>query len=368
MKILVTGSAGFIGFHLTKALLERGDYVIGLDNINDYYDVELKYARLAELGLKKESIAEHTMIESDTHPNHQFIKIDIGDSQSLLTLLCDQRFDVICHLAAQAGVRSSQLNPHSYIHSNISGFMNILEGCRLYGIKNLVYASSSSVYGLNDRQLFTTDQKTDSPVSLYAATKKSNELMAHVYAYQYGIRTTGLRFFTVYGPWGRPDMAPMLFADALTHNQSINVFNYGEMYRDFTYIDDTVNGIILSLDNLLTYPLNSQALTALYRIYNIGSGVSTSILDFISELERTMGKEGLKNLLPMQSSDVHSTLSNIVDAYDAIGYKPNISLSEGIERFVEWHNQWYVHNQSSSRNDEILKMMIPNNQSEEEVI
>lgn len=340
MKVLVTGSAGFIGFHLTKALLKRGDDVIGLDNINDYYDVELKHARLAELGLKKEAISENTMIESDTYPNHQFIKMDIADSQSLLTLLCYQRFDAICHFAAQAGVRSSQLNPHAYIHSNISGFINVLEGCRLNGIKNLVYASSSSVYGLNDTQPYTTEHMTDSPVSLYAATKKSNELMAHVYTHQYGIKTTGLRFFTVYGPWGRPDMAPMLFANAIANNKPINVFNYGEMYRDFTYIDDTVNGIILSLDNLLTYPLNSQALTALYRIYNIGSGVSTSILDFISELERTMGKEGLKNLLPMQSGDVHSTLSNITDAYDAIGYKPNTSLSEGVGKFVDWYDKW----------------------------
>lgn len=340
MKILVTGSAGFIGFHLTKALLKRGDDVVGLDNINDYYDVELKHARLAELGLRKEAIYENTMIESDIYPNHRFIKVDIADSQSFLTLLCEQRFDAICHLAAQAGVRSSQLDPHDYIHSNISGFMNVLEGCRLYGIKNLVYASSSSVYGLNDNQPHTTDHKADFPVSLYAATKKSNELMAHVYAHQYGIRTTGLRFFTVYGPWGRPDMAPMLFADAIANNQPINVFNHGEMYRDFTYIDDTVNGIILSLDNLLTCPLNSKALTALYKIYNIGSGVSTSILDFISELERMMGKEGLKNLLPMQSGDVHSTLSDITDAYDTIGYKPNISLSEGVGKFVDWYDKW----------------------------
>lgn len=340
MKVLVTGSAGFIGFHLTKALLERGDYVIGLDNINDYYDVELKHARLAELGLKKEAISENVMIESDTYPNHQFIKMDIADSQSLLTLLCDQRFDAICHLAAQAGVRSSQLDPHDYIHSNISGFMNVLEGCRLYGIKNLVYASSSSVYGLNDHQPYTTEHKTDSPVGLYAATKKSNELMAHVYAHQYGIKTTGLRFFTVFGPWGRPDMAPMLFADALTDNYPINVFNYGEMYRDFTYIDDTVNGIILSLDNSQTYPLNSKTVTSLYKIYNIGSGVSTSILDFISEFERTMGKEGLKNLLPMQSGDVLSTLSDITESFNAIGYEPKVSLSEGVGKFVDWYDKW----------------------------
>lgn len=358
MKILVTGSAGFIGFHLTKALLERGDYVIGLDNINDYYDVELKHARLAELGLKKEAIYENTMIESDTYPNHQFIKMDIAGSQSLLTLLCDQRFDAICHLAAQAGVRSSQLDPHDYIHSNISGFMNVLEGCRLYGIKNLVYASSSSVYGLNDHQPYTTEHKTDSPVGLYAATKKSNELMAHVYAHQYGIKTTGLRFFTVYGPWGRPDMAPMLFADALTDNHPINVFNYGEMYRDFTYIDDALNGIILALDNTS----DSETFTTPYNIYNIGSGVSTSIVDFISELERTLEKEVPKNLLPMQSGDVGSTLSDITEAYDALGYQPIVPLSEGIERFVEWYNNWYVQQEFNVCNSEILK-----NQSREAV-
>lgn len=358
MKVLVTGSAGFIGSHLTKALLERGDYVIGLDNINDYYDVELKYARLAEFGLKKEFITEHTMIESDIYPNHQFIKIDIGDSKSLLTLLSNQRFDAVCHLAAEAGVRSSQLNPHAYIHSNISGFMNVLEGCRLYGIKNFVYASSSSVYGLNDQQPFTTDQKTDAPVSLYAATKKSNELMAHVYANQYGIKTTGLRFFTVYGPWGRPDMGPMLFADAITNNCPINVFNYGEMYRDFIYIDDALNGIILALDNLD----DSETLSSLFKIYNIGSGGSTSIMDFISELERTMGKEVPKNLVPMQRGDVGSTLSDITEAYAAIGYQPIVPLSEGIERFVEWYNNWYVQNQFNTCNSEIIK-----NQSREEV-
>lgn len=364
MKILVTGSAGFIGFHLTKALLERGDYVIGLDNINDYYDVELKYARLAELGIEKESIAENTLIESGSYSNHQFIKMDLGDLQALSSLLAEQQFDAICHLAAQAGVRSSQLDPHDYIHSNISGFMNVLEGCRLYGIKNLVYASSSSVYGLNKHQPYTAELKTDSPISLYAATKKSNELMAHVYAHQYGIKTTGLRFFTVYGPWGRPDMAPMLFADAITKNNPINLYNYGEMYRDFTYIDDTINGIMLSFDNLPA----SEILSSLYKIYNIGSGISTSIIDFISELERTMGKEVPKNLLPMQSGDVRSTHSDITESFNAIGYEPKVSLSDGIERFVEWHNHWYVHNQSSGRNDEILKMMIPNNQSEEEVI
>lgn len=331
MRVLVTGSAGFIGFHLTKKLLERGDYVVGLDNINDYYDVELKYARLAELGIEKFSLMENRLIRSNTYFDHYFIKTDLGDLESLNTLLSEQHFDAVCHLAGLAGVRSSQLNPHDYIHSNINGFMHILEGCRRYGIENFVYASSSSVYGLNTQQPYETTHNTDSPISLYAATKKSNELLAHVYAYQYGIKTTGLRFFTVYGPWGRPDMAPMLFSDAIINERAIDVYNYGDLFRDFTYIDDVVEGIIVSMDNTDN--------EALYKIYNIGSGVSTSIMDFISELENSIGKKAYKNFMPMQSGDVFSTCSDTSETFRELGYVAKTSLSEGIGMFVEWYMQ-----------------------------
>ena len=244
MKILVTGTAGFIGFHLAKKLLERGDEVVGIDNINDYYDVNLKYARLKELGIKKEDIKENRLTQSLVYPRHRFIKANLEDAETLNRLFETEKFDAVCNLAAQAGVRYSIENPHAYIQSNVVGFMNILEACRNYGVRNLSYASSSSVYGLNELQPFKTTDKTDTPISLYAATKKANELMAHTYSHLYGIQTTGLRFFTVYGPWGRPDMAPMLFADAISNDRAINVFNHGKMSRDFTYIDDIVDGVI----------------------------------------------------------------------------------------------------------------------------
>ena len=269
MKILVTGTAGFIGFHVAKKLLERGDEVGGLDNINDYYDVNLKYARLNELGIQirhheqeqasetavsqaphSESHCEHSAaILSSKYPNHKFVKMDLADTKSINKLFEAEKFDVVCNLAAQAGVRYSIENPHAYIQSNVVGFMNILEACRHFGVKNLAYASSSSVYGLNRSQPFRTSDHTDHPISLYAATKKSNEMMAHTYSHLYGIATTGLRFFTVYGEWGRPDMAPMLFADAILNDRAIKVFNHGNMSRDFTYIDDIVGGVIKVIDN-----------------------------------------------------------------------------------------------------------------------
>ena len=244
MKILVTGTAGFIGYHLAKKLLERGDEVVGLDNINDYYDVNLKYARLNELGIDKDELKDNVLVSSKTYPKHKFIKANLEDSQTINQLFETEKFDAVCNLAAQAGVRYSIENPHAYIQSNVVGFMNILEACRNYDVKNLVFASSSSVYGLNKSQPFKTSDHTDHPVSLYAATKKSNELMAHTYSHLYNISTTGLRFFTVYSEWGRPDMAPMLFADAIFNDRPIKVFNHGNMSRDFTYVGDIVDGII----------------------------------------------------------------------------------------------------------------------------
>ena len=243
MKILVTGTAGFIGYHLALRLLERGDEVVGLDNINDYYDVNLKYARLKNLGIEKESIEDNKLVSSITYPKHKFVKMDLSDTENINKLFESENFDAVCNLAAQAGVRYSIENPHAYIQSNVVGFINILEACRNYNVKNLSYASSSSVYGLNKSQPFKTSDHTDHPISLYAATKKSNEMMAHTYSHLYNISTTGLRFFTVYGPWGRPDMAPMLFTDAILNNRSIKVFNHGNMSRDFTYVDDIVDGI-----------------------------------------------------------------------------------------------------------------------------
>ncbi len=331
MKILVTGTAGFIGYHLAKKLLERGDEVVGIDNINDYYDVNLKYARLKELGIKQADIEENKLTQSSVYPQHWFIKANLEDAAALNRLFETQKFDAVCNLAAQAGVRYSIENPHAYIQSNVVGFMNILEACRNYGVKNLSYASSSSVYGLNESQPFKTTDKTDTPISLYAATKKSNELMAHTYSHLYGIQTTGLRFFTVYGPWGRPDMAPMLFADAISNDRAIKVFNHGKMSRDFTYIDDIVDGIIKVIDN----PSN-------YNVYNIGNNAPVSLMEFIETLEDALGKKAEKNFMPMQPGDVESTYADTQDLIDDFGYKPNTKLSDGIGEFVKWYMEFYL--------------------------
>lgn len=332
MKILVTGTAGFIGFHLAKKLLERGDEVVGLDNINYYYDVNLKYARLAELGIERHpELDSGSLVQSSKYPKHRFIKADLEDSQTINRLFEAEKFDAVCNLAAQAGVRYSIENPHAYIQSNVVGFMNILEACKNYGVKNLAYASSSSVYGLNESQPFKTTDKTDTPISLYAATKKSNELMAHTYSHLYGIKTTGLRFFTVYGPWGRPDMAPMLFADAITHERAIKVFNHGNMSRDFTYIDDIVDGVV----NIIDHPYKN------YAIYNIGNNSPIQLLDFIKTLESALGMEAVKNLLPMQDGDVVSTYADVSDLMQDFNYKPDTSLEVGIGRFVEWYRGFY---------------------------
>jgi len=330
LKILVTGTAGFIGYHLAKKLLKLGHEVVGLDNINDYYDINLKYARLNELGIDKNSLKENILLQSVLYPKHQFIKANLEDAEVLNRLFDIEKFDAVCNLAAQAGVRYSIENPHVYISSNILGFINILEACRNYNVKNLSYASSSSVYGLNKSQPFKTTDMTDTPVSLYAATKKSNELMAHSYNHLYDIQTTGLRFFTVYGPWGRPDMSPMLFTDAILNDRAIKVFNNGDMSRDFTYIDDIVNGVIKVIEN----PSN-------FTIYNIGNNSPISLMEFIEIIEKSIGKEAIKNFLPMQDGDVISTYADVSGLIEDFGYKPDTQLKDGIEEFVKWYREFY---------------------------
>jgi len=333
MKILVTGTAGFIGYHLAKKLLERGDEVVGIDNINDYYDVNLKYGRLKELGIDHTKIKENQPLASNTFPKHTFVKLDLADKEQMEALFKREKFDAVCSLAAQAGVRYSLENPHAYIESNIQGFMNILEGCRENGIKNLSYASSSSVYGLNKEQPFKTSDQVDKPISIYAATKKSNELMAHTYSHLFGISTTGLRFFTVYGPWGRPDMAPMLFADAILNDRAIKIFNNGDMSRDFTYIDDIVDGCIKVIDN----PNEKD----LYQIYNIGNNAPVQLMDFIKALENSLGKEAEKEYLPMQPGDVKSTYADVSGLIDDFDYKPDTSIQDGVDSFAKWYRTFY---------------------------
>jgi UDP-glucuronate 4-epimerase len=340
MKILVTGTAGFIGYHLAKKLLERGDEVVGLDIINDYYDINLKYARLAELGIDARHCDESVAIQSSTFSKHRFYKIDLADKPAMEALFKTEQFDAVCNLAAQAGVRYSIENPDAYIHSNIIGFINILECCRHYGVQNLSYASSSSVYGLNTVQPFRTTDKTDTPVSLYAATKKSNELMAHTYSHLYGIKTTGLRFFTVYGPWGRPDMSPMLFADAITHDRPIKVFNHGDMSRDFTYIDDIIDGIINVIDGQLSV-VNTESNSDLYKIYNIGNNTPVQLLEFIETIEKAFGKTAEKIYMDMQPGDVKSTFADVDDLINDFDYKPNTALADGIGEFAEWYREFY---------------------------
>ena len=349
MKILVTGTAGFIGFHLAKKLLDRGDEVVGIDNINDYYDVNLKYGRLQELGIDAQT-ADTKAIYSTTYKNHKFYKLDLADREGMEELFKTEKFDAVMNLAAQAGVRYSLENPHAYIDSNVVGFLNILEGCRHNGVKNLAYASSSSVYGLNESQPFKTTDKTEHQVSLYAATKKSNEMMAHTYAHLYGIQTTGLRFFTVYGPWGRPDMAPMLFTDAILNDRPIKVFNNGEMSRDFTYIDDIVDGIIKVIDNPATSNTEWNAKepeisssSAPYKLYNIGNNAPLPLMTFIETIENALGKKAEKNFMPMQDGDVVSTYADVSGLINDFGYKPDTKLANGIGEFVTWYREFYIH-------------------------
>jgi len=335
MKILVTGAAGFIGSKLMFMLAERGDEVVGLDNINDYYDVRLKYGRLREGGIEQpgDNFAYGAMVQSTRYRNCRFVKMGIDDKEPLDKLFAEEKFDKVVNLAAQAGVRYSITNPYAYLQSNLVGFLNILEACRHNNVKHLIYASSSSVYGMNAKVPYSEDDKVDNPVSLYAATKKSNELMAHSYCKLYGISMTGLRFFTVYGPWGRPDMAPMLFAKAISHGETIKVFNHGDMIRDFTYIDDIVAGTIGCIDQEPTPNENGLR----YRVYNIGCSNPVKLMDFISEIEGALKTEAKKEFLPMQPGDVYQTNADTTRLETEIGYKPRVRLHEGIGHFIDWY-------------------------------
>ncbi|MCU7555643.1 NAD-dependent epimerase [Alteromonas sp. ASW11-19] len=336
MKILVTGAAGFIGAAVSRYLLDRGDTVVGIDNINDYYDVKLKHARLQSLQ------------ESQHAERFSFIKMGVEDREAMARLFEDEQFERVVHLAAQAGVRYSIENPHAYVDANLVGFMNILEGCRHHNIAHLVYASSSSVYGANETMPFSEQHNVDHPVSLYAASKKANELMAHTYSHLYNLPTTGLRFFTVYGPWGRPDMALFKFTRAILAGDTIDVYNYGNHHRDFTYIDDIVEGVVRSLDRIAQPnvqwsgknpdPASSKAP---WKVYNIGAQTPVHLLEFIETLEQALGKEANKNLLPMQPGDVPDTYANVEDLVRDTGYRPSTSIKQGIGEFVNWYRSFY---------------------------
>ena len=345
-KVLVTGTAGFIGFHLTNLLVSKGYKVVGLDAINDYYDVNLKYDRLAQQGIEKDKIEYNKLVKGNN--NISFIQLNLEDRENVHQLFADQKFDYVVNLAAQAGVRYSLTNPYAYVDSNIVGFVNILEGCRASEIKHLVYASSSSVYGLNKDIPFKESTHTDHPISLYAASKKSNEMMAHVYSHLFNIPSSGLRFFTVYGPWGRPDMALFLFTKAMLEGKTIDVFNNGEMMRDFTYIDDIVNGIYNVMINQAT---GSEAYentkpdpsisSAPYKIYNIGNNAPVNLMDFVRAIETKLGKEANINYMPMQPGDVSETYADTKTLMNNTGYKPNTSIEHGINQFIDWYTKYY---------------------------
>lgn len=338
MKILVTGAAGFIGFHTVHMLCGAGDQIVGLDNINDYYDTALKFGRLAASGIEREKIREKEPVQSTVYPDYRFIKADICDKDFIDGLFATEKFDVVCHLAAQAGVRYSLENPYAYIESNILGFLNVLEACRHNPVKHLVYASSSSVYGTNAKIPYNEQDRTDNPVSLYAATKKSNEMMAHAYAHLYDIPVTGLRFFTVYGPWGRPDMAPFLFTKAILNGQPIRVFNHGKLSRDFTYIDDIVRGIVSVLHS---DPKNRGGRKDTARVYNIGNGQPVPLTGFIETLERVIGREAIKEMTDMQPGDVEITYADTTSLDADFGYKPDTPVELGLRKMVDWYLEFY---------------------------
>lgn len=332
MKYLVTGAAGFIGFHVSQRLLAAGHQVVGIDNLNDYYDISLKQARLDQLS------------SADFH----FVKMDLADTSAMAALFAEHKFDRVIHLAAQAGVRYSLENPHAYAQANLVGHLNVLEGCRHNKVQHLLYASSSSVYGLNRKMPFSTDDSVDHPVSLYAATKKANELMSHTYSHLYGLPTTGLRFFTVYGPWGRPDMALFKFTKAILDGKSIDVYNYGKMKRDFTYIDDIVEAIIRLQDVIpeansdWTVETGSPATSsAPYRVYNIGNSSPVELMDYITALEEAIGVKAEKNMMPMQPGDVPETSAETQPLYDLVGFRPQTSVKDGVKNFVDWYRAFY---------------------------
>ena len=348
MKILVTGAAGFIGFYVCKGLLNRGDIVVGLDNINTYYDVSLKYGRLSALGIQQEYVDWYKFVQSNVYEQFRFIRMNLEDKQAMRMLFANEHFDKVVNLAAQAGVRYSIENPYAYVESNIDGFLNVLEGCRHYQVKHLVYASSSSVYGLNGKVPFSEKDSIAHPISLYAATKKSNELMAHTYSHLYGVPSTGLRFFTVYGPWGRPDMSPFLFADAMLHGRPIKVFNNGDMLRDFTYIDVIVEGVLRVIDHIPapTPDWSAQApdpssSAAPYKIYNIGNSHPVKLMDFIHAIEEAIARPAEKIYLPMQPGDVYQTNADTSALQSELGFKPDKPIKEGVRETIDWYRSFY---------------------------
>lgn len=347
MKILVTGSAGFIGFHLVNKLIALGHKVVGIDSINDYYDVNLKLGRLKSVGVM-EVVNYNQPIQSETNAGYRFLKLLLEDKDNILALFEHEKFDVVVNLAAQAGVRYSIENPYVYVESNVVGFINILEGCRNSKVSNLIYASTSSVYGLNTEMPLNTHHAADHPITLYSATKKANEMMAHAYSHLYNIPTTALRFFTVYGPWGRPDMALFLFTKAILANQPINVFNNGDMIRDFTYVDD----IVESISRLCYQPATPNpgwdgsnpdpaTSSAPYKVYNIGSSQPVTLIAYIEALEEALGKKAIKNLMPIQMGDVPATHANVTDLINAIDFKPQTSIKEGVKSFTNWYLDYY---------------------------
>jgi UDP-glucuronate 4-epimerase len=349
MKILITGTAGFIGYHLLKRLVkESTNQIVGLDNINDYYDLRVKYGRLDDCGIRIQNIKHNELVRSDIYDNYRFIKLDLYEQQKVYDLFNREKFDVVVNLAAQAGVRYSITNPDAYLNSNIIGFYNILEASRKNNIKHLVFASSSSVYGWNEKLPFSTSDNVDHPISLYAASKKSNELLAHCYSALYNIPSTGLRFFTVYGPWGRPDMALFLFAKHIIEDKPIDVYNHGNMMRDFTYIDDIVEGIKRVIEN--PPKGNSKwdgknpdpgSSRAPYKIYNIGNNSPVKLMDFIQAIENKLGKQAKKNLMPLQPGDVPASHADVSDLIADMGYKPETPIQEGINRFIDWYLEFY---------------------------
>jgi UDP-glucuronate 4-epimerase len=350
VKILVTGTAGFIGFHLVKKLTSLGHSVTGIDNINDHYDINLKYARLFQSGIKREEILYGEKIRSASLPGYCFLKLDLTDRENIFSLFREEKFDCVCNLAAQAGVRYSLENPYVYIDSNITGFINILESCRQFSLKHLVYASSSSVYGLNEKIPFSVNDTADHPVSLYAATKRSNELLAHTYSHLFNIPVTGLRFFTVYGPWGRPDMAYFKFARAIFYNKPIEVYNNGNMLRDFTYIDDIVEGITAAINKIpaacgfnANEPVPSRS-SAPFALYNLGNNRPVKLTDFIASLETALGRKAEKVFLGMQPGDVQATMADIDETTRDLGWEPEICIDEGLKLFAGWFLEYRKNN------------------------
>lgn len=348
MKYLVTGAAGFIGYHVVRKLLEQGQEVTGADNINNYYDPELKFARLAQCGIKRGEAESGELTGSKTYSSYRFLKVSLEHKDRLFKLFDEERPDIVIHLAAQAGVRYSLQHPEAYIRSNIEGFLNILEGCRAFPVQHLVFASSSSVYGLNRAMPFSEHSTVDHPVSLYAATKKANELMAHSYSHLFGIPSTGLRFFTVYGPWGRPDMALFIFTRSILNGEPIEVFNNGEMARDFTYIDDITEGILriaelppAGRDDWDPEHPDPAFSTAPYRIFNIGNNSPVRLLDFVHALEKELGKKATLLYRPMQPGDVPGTWADVSDLEAVTGYRPRTSVEEGVHRFVRWYLEYF---------------------------